>query len=126
MNALTVRYLKQNRRRSLITICGVIISVAMISAVTTIGVSFLDLMRRDTIATDGEWHVRYFGVTAEQAAAIRADQDTKNSMLTRDLGYALLPKAEKSERPYLFVQGRGELPAVRRQAVLRAHAGKRQ
>lgn len=108
MNALTVRYLKQNRRRSLITICGVIISVAMISAVTTIGVSFLDLMRRDTIATDGEWHVRYFGVTAEQAAAIRADQDTKNSMLTRDLGYALLPKAEKSERPYLFVQAMDE------------------
>ncbi len=59
INQLTFRHLKQNKRRTLVTIIGVIISVAMITAVTTLGVSFMDLLQRQTIANEGEWHVLY-------------------------------------------------------------------
>ena len=48
INKVTLRHLKENKRRSLVTIIGVIISVAMITAVATLGVSFLDLMIRQT------------------------------------------------------------------------------
>ena len=50
VNKLTGRHLKKNKRRTLITIIGVIISVAMITAVATLGVSFLDFMKRQTIS----------------------------------------------------------------------------
>ena len=62
VNRLTLRHLKL-KRRTLVTIIGVVISVAMVTAVATIGISFLDLMKRQTIATSGEWHVLYQGVT---------------------------------------------------------------
>lgn len=37
VNKLTIRHLKQNKRRTLVTIIGVIISVAMVTAVATLG-----------------------------------------------------------------------------------------
>lgn len=40
VNKLTIRHLKQNKRRTLVTIIGVIISVAMVTAVATLGFSF--------------------------------------------------------------------------------------
>ena len=48
INKVTLRHLKKNKRRSLVTIIGVIISVAMITAVATLGVSFLDLLIQAT------------------------------------------------------------------------------
>lgn len=36
VNTLTIRHLKQNKRRTLVTIVGVIISVSMMTAVITL------------------------------------------------------------------------------------------
>ena len=66
INKMTLRHLRENKRRSLVTIIGVIISVAMITAVTTLGSSFLDLMIRQDIADNGEWHVQYINTNEEQ------------------------------------------------------------
>ena len=40
VNKLTIRHLKQNKRRTLVTIIGVIISVAMMTAVATLACIF--------------------------------------------------------------------------------------
>ncbi|MEM5595858.1 hypothetical protein AAHB53_05135 [Niallia circulans] len=71
MNKLTLRNLKENKRRTLVTIIGVIISVSMLTAVATLGVSFIDLLKRDTIARGGEWHAQFIGVNSEQAKEIK-------------------------------------------------------
>lgn len=105
VNKLTVRHLKKNKRRTMITIIGVIISVAMIMAVATLGVSFLDLMKRQTMAGSGEWHVQYSDVTKEQIEAIEDDESTGKLAIAQILGYAELPGAENDYKPYLFIQG---------------------
>ena len=56
VNRLTLRCLRLNKRRTLVTIIGIILSVAMLTAISTIFFSFMDLMQRDTIAKSGEWH----------------------------------------------------------------------
>jgi len=101
INKVTIRHLKENKRRSLVTIIGVIISVAMITAVATLGVSFLDLMIRQDINSNGEWHVRYKDVTADQVKAIEQDSDTKKLSLTSD-AYALLEGSNNDNKPYLY------------------------
>ena len=58
VNKLTLKHLKENKKRTLVTIIGVIISVAMVTAVTTLAVSFMNLFQRQTIAREGEWHVQ--------------------------------------------------------------------
>ncbi len=79
VNKLTVRHLKENKRRTLVTIIGVIISVAMVMAVATLGVSFMDLFQRQSIATDGEWHVQYENVDSDQIEAIENDEVDKKT-----------------------------------------------
>lgn len=105
VNKLTIRHLKQNKRRTLVTIIGVIISVAMVTAVTTLGASFLDLAKRQAISNDGEWHVVYEDVNLEQVEAIKSDEETKKLILSSDLGYAPLEGSQNANKPYLFVKG---------------------
>lgn len=105
VNKLTIRHLKQNKRRTLVTIIGVIISVAMITAVATLSVSFLDLMKRGTIVKNGEWHVLYKNVNHEQYEGIKADKETKAAAISRDLGYSYLEGSQNENKPYLFLKG---------------------
>ncbi|WP_391572439.1 ABC transporter permease [Cohnella sp.] len=103
VNKLTIRHLKQNKRRTLVTLIGVVISVAMVTAVATLVSSFSDLMIRQTIANSGEWHVQYQEVNKDQLAAILDDDATKTVAITRDLGYAAIG-GENPNKPYLFIQ----------------------
>ncbi|GGF98881.1 ABC transporter permease [Paenibacillus aceti] len=104
VNKLTIRHMRLNKRRTWVTIIGVIISVAMITAVATISASFLDLLKQHSIATDGEWHVRYHDVDARQIEAIQQDSKTKGLSISRNLGYAYLENPEISNKPYLLVR----------------------
>ena len=104
INKLTLRHVKQNKRRTLVTILGVIISVAMVTAVATISVSFMELLQRQTIANDGEWHVLYQDVNKEQLAAVKNDAATKALVISRDQGYALLEEGQNRNKPYVFIK----------------------
>ena len=104
---VTIRHLKENKRRSLVTMIGVIISVAMITAVTTLGYSFLDLMVRQHIAKNGEWHVLYKDVNNNQIKAIEEDSETKTIILS-STGYTHLKESENEDKPYLFFQNYNE------------------
>lgn len=103
IHKMTLRHLRENKRRSLVTIIGVIISVAMITAVTTLGSSFLDLMIRQDIADNGEWHVKYVNTNEDQVEAIRNDAATKDVILSSD-GYAELKESQNAYKPYLYVR----------------------
>ncbi|WP_062108315.1 ABC transporter permease [Bacillus niameyensis] len=104
VNKVTLRHLKENKRRTLVTIMGVIISVAMLTAVATIGVSFMDLLKRQEIADSGEWHVLYKDVNPEQIQAIKKDEDTEKLVLSRELGFALLEGGKNENKPYLYIK----------------------
>lgn len=104
MRKLTLRHLKENKKRTLVTIIGTIVSVAMITAVATLAVSFIDLLKRDIIADQGEWHVRYFDVDKEQVEAIGNDKQTKELLLSDDLGYAYFEESTNENKPYFFIK----------------------
>ena len=57
VNKLTLRHLKLNKKRTLVTVIGVIISVTMITAVATFAESFLGTMRNYQVESGGNWHV---------------------------------------------------------------------
>lgn len=104
VNKLTLRHLRQNKRRTLVTLIGVIISVAMLTGVATIAVSFMDLLQRQEIADAGEWHVLYKDVDSEQLAVIKNDEATKTLVISKDQGYALLDGSQNRFKPYLFIK----------------------
>ena len=50
----------------------------------------MDLLRRQTIATDGEWHILYRYVNKNQVQAIKMMKKQKAVLLSRDVGYSIL------------------------------------
>ncbi|MDR4939004.1 FtsX-like permease family protein [Rossellomorea marisflavi] len=102
INKLTLRHLKENKRRTMVTIIGVIISVAMVTAVSTLFVSFLDLMKHDNINKGGEWHVQYKDINHEQLDAIKSAENTDSVFLRKDLGYSKIEDPPNASKPYLF------------------------
>ena len=105
INRLTLRCLQLNKRRTLVTVIGVILSVTMLGAVSIGLTSFTDLMRRHTITSTGEWHVRYEGVNKKQIDAIRQDFNTRELLLSEDIGFSPLKGSQNEYKPYLFLSG---------------------
>lgn len=108
MNKLTLRLLKENKRRTMVTIIGVIISVAMLTAVSTIAVSFIDLLKRQEIADSGEWHALYKNVNSEQIEALKNDDSIRDVILSNDIGYAMLEDSANEHKPYVFLKAYDE------------------
>ena len=104
VNKLTLRMLKENKRRTLVTIIGVIISVAMVTAVTTLFASFMNLLQKEAVADNGNWHVLYKNVTKEQLYEIKNDEETDTVFISRDVGYAELERGQNPSKPYLHVK----------------------
>lgn len=104
LNSLTWRSLKLNRRRTIVTIIGIILSAAMICATITIAVSFQDLFVRRAKQTDGDFHATFFSVAPEQVKYLTEHAYTETSMLSRNLGFAPFEQSTNENRPYFFIK----------------------
>ena len=99
VNRLTLRCLRLNKRRTLVTIIGIILSVAMLTAISTIFFSFMDLMQRDTIAKSGEWHASLNGVEPEKLAQAEQAENVKAVLLTRNIGFTKFIESKNPDKP---------------------------
>lgn len=108
VNKLTLRQLKMNKRRTLVTIIGAIISVAMVTAVTVSVSSAMDLMKRVAISSDGNWHMRYHDMKAKDITVLQEDENVDKVVVSYPVGYSILEAPKNSDKPYLFVRGYNE------------------
>lgn len=101
---ITFRTMRQNRRRTIVTVVGVILSSAMITAVTTFGQSMWSFLKNYSIEHDGYW----FGVAEHVSDAeyerIRNDSRVEMAAATDILGYARYDRLTDEEKPYLYIQ----------------------
>ncbi|WP_099303776.1 ABC transporter permease [Bacillus sp. Marseille-P3800] len=104
INKLTIRNLRENKKRTLVTLFGTIVSVAMIFAVATIGTSLMDLLQRNAASNSGEWHVSYSDVSGPEVEELRSFDRTGDLILHNRLGFveeqAFL---EETGKPFLFI-----------------------
>lgn len=82
LNRVTWNNLKKNKTRTIVTIIGVILSAAMITAVTTFVSTMQDYMLRSVIAQDGEWHVRFNGLSPPGSLRHRGGGEGQNLFLS--------------------------------------------
>lgn len=59
VNTLTLRHLKSHKKRSVLTVLAIIVSVAMVTAVFTSAISFIKFFQNTTLAVDGNWHAKF-------------------------------------------------------------------
>ena len=95
LNRLTNKCLKLNRKRTIVTIIGIILSGAMISAVTTLAVSFQDYMIRAEKQTYGDWESKFNDVTYQDVKYIENNDNFKDEFLSKNDGMAQINFADE-------------------------------
>lgn len=104
LNTLTLRSLKLNRRRTIVTIIAIILSGAMICGTFTLAAGFQDLFVQRAIKTDGNFHATFHSVYHEQIKYITENAYTKTAMLSRNLGFARFEQSTYKYKPYFYVK----------------------
>src|SRR5574341_1068660 len=105
MNILTMytlQYLRLNRKRTAVTILGVILSAALIAGVFLLAVSFQQVMIDHEIFMSGNWHAQFHAVPYEKAKYITENSAVQTAMLSTSLGVAT-DGSHNTVRPYLYV-----------------------
>lgn len=102
---VTFQSMKKSRTRTVVTVIGVILSTAMITAVTTFSVSLLNYMIKGATVKYGGWHVEFMDVDDSFAAERAKDQDAAGTAEIENIGYAALKGGKNPNKPYLFITG---------------------
>ena len=107
-NRVTLQSLKENKTRTLVTIIGIILSAAMICAVTTFASSFLNYARETTIYTEGNWHGYQHNTSYQTYLDVVDTGETEETVYLQQIGYAYAQGCENEFKPYIYVLGAGE------------------
>ena len=68
--ALTIRYLKENKKRTIVTIIGIILSTALICGIGNIYNSLMDYQIRQTIKSNGDFHATFYDVQKKDLSKV--------------------------------------------------------
>lgn len=71
---VTWKAMWKNRTRTIVTIIGIILSAAMFTAVTTMGISFREFMIQNYVYTQGDYFLQLNYATQAQADALRQQE----------------------------------------------------
>ncbi len=102
LTTYTLKYLRLNKKRTAVTILGVILSSALICGVLLLGVSFQKVMIDHEIFMSGNWHARFLGVPFEKAKYITENSAVQTATFSEWLGNATYG-SHNTVRPYLYI-----------------------
>lgn len=101
--SLTQKYLLGQKKRSILTIVGIILSVTLLTAMGTIGLSFRDKVVRQTVQEYGDYHVSFNGLPGEAISKVVNNASVESAGIISREGYSVLSKTsekEKRENPF--------------------------
>lgn len=107
-NKVTLQSLKKNKTRTIVTIIGIILSAAMICAVTTFASSFINYAKETTIYSDGNWHGYERNTDFDTYTEVWNTGKVEEAVYLQQLGYAYAEGCENEFKPYIYVLGAGK------------------
>lgn len=104
LNNLTIKNLKLNKKRTIVTIIGIMLSVALICAVAGMVTSFQATLVNIAITDGGNRHLTVENVSKEDLKYFTNNSHVKSIYLTETLGYAKYDNMNEY-KPYAYVLG---------------------
>ena len=100
LNKLTIKNLRLNKKRTIVTIIGIILSTALMVGIGLLFSSFQDLMIRDTISYNGRYEAKYNDVDLIKL------NDIKNENFTyfyeKPIGFSRI-ESSNEYKPYMYI-----------------------
>lgn len=103
LKKLTIKNLKLNKKRTVVTIIGIMLSVALVTAVATMYASGLKSLIVYEKYVKGDFHVEFMDVPSDDVKNIKNNNGVENVYLTQEIGYAPLKDSKNSGKPYAYV-----------------------
>lgn len=107
LNKLTKRNLTLNKKRTIVTIIGILLSTALIVCVSGMVTSFQKTLINYSIRDDGYYHVMIKDMKKEDVLALDNNRDMKDYYFRSEVGYATFSSTNKF-KPYLYVSAYNE------------------
>lgn len=108
MNTLTLKNLKLNRKRTIVTIVGIILATALLSALVTLVSSFQYSMIEYQKQKDGDFHVKFSNVKMSELSEFKNNRNIESTFETMGMGFAKLDGCKNEDKPYAYVMATDE------------------
>ncbi|HOL91094.1 MAG TPA: ABC transporter permease [Clostridiales bacterium] len=102
---VTLKTLSRNKTRTLVTIIGIILSAAMLTAVTSFVTSLQEFMIDVGVYEEGDWHGCLYDVGPNKISELKDDPGILRVAACENIGYSALPNPKFGSSPYIFVIG---------------------
>ena len=104
LNKLTIKNLKLNKKRTIVTIIGIMLSVALITAVASMYASGIkSLIKYETIIK-GDFHTAFYNVPTSDIDKFLNNRNIEKLNITEGLGYAKID-SKNEDKPYAYLKG---------------------
>lgn len=100
LNDLTIKNLKLNKKRTIVTIVGIILSTALMVGIGLLFSSFQDYMIRETISYNGKYEVEYGDVSLDKLNSI--DKKDFSYFYQKAIGFSKFDSANEY-KPYIYI-----------------------
>ena len=108
MKTLTLKNLRLNRKRTIVTIVGIILATALLSALVTLVSSFQYSMIEYQKQKDGDFHVKFSNVKMSELSEFKNNRNIESTFETMGMGFAKLDGCKNEDKPYAYVMATDE------------------
>ena len=134
LNKLTIKNLKLNKKRTVVTIIGIMLSVALITAVASIYASGIKSLIKFETREKGNFHTVFYDVPMTDIDVFENNRNIETVNITKSIGYAKID-SKNEYKPYAYVKAftknslnnlsvklvKGKLPENENEIVIPTH-----
>ena len=103
LNKLTIKNLKLNKKRTVVTIIGIMLSVALITAVASIYSSGIKSLIKYETYEKGNYHTAFYNVPVSDMDIFENNRNIETINITKSVGYAKID-SKNEYKPYAFIK----------------------
>ena len=104
LNKLTIKNLRLNKKRTIVTIIGIMLSVALITAVASMYASGIKSLIKYETLIKGDFHTAFYNVPTSDIDKFINNRNIEKLNITEGLGYAKID-SKNEDKPYAYLKG---------------------
>ena len=104
LNRLTIKNLKLNKKRTLVTIIGIMLATSLITGVATLVSSFTKSIIEMEKKQNGDYHYCFYDVPVDELKYIENNRNVEDFYCTKNIGYSLCDSSENEYKPYYYIK----------------------
>lgn len=108
LKTYTIKSLKLNSKRTIVTIIGIMLSIALLSTVSGVYSSVMSSMEKFEIEESGNFHVKFFDVPVDEITTIDSNRNVDEVFLEQSTGVAALKESKDEQKLFANVKAYNE------------------